>query len=410
MVDALASGASVRMDVEVRVLFWAPINSDNLLKFLHDLSFRSIILSHIPYTIRRSNTYYYNRRVPKHAVESYGQFIRLTLSKDPLEAEAFSRRLSDILDGVWNATKNAPPVNLSTIIESFQPRRVALSEIAAEYLALKRIDLTPPRVAVSAFISVAGDRDVSEYTREDAKLFLRHLEMSGNKTATIRKRINSLSAILNYAYAELDLDKRNPFSRLFIKGEGEDSHKRGTFTNEQLRLGYDKALASGSQIKLLMPLLGETGCRLAEIVGLKLEDIDLENDLIHIRANSARRLKTKSSQRTLPLIGYAKLATEQALKQADGTYLFPRYIRDGKCYATHASNALNKWLKKDFDGLTAHCLRHTFRDRLRAVECPMDLIDQIGGWSSITTAGARYGEGYGVDKIIFYFLRFLIPR
>ena len=25
MVDALASGASVRMDVEVRVLFWAPI-------------------------------------------------------------------------------------------------------------------------------------------------------------------------------------------------------------------------------------------------------------------------------------------------------------------------------------------------------------------------------------------------
>ena len=25
LVDALASGASVRMDVEVRVLFWAPI-------------------------------------------------------------------------------------------------------------------------------------------------------------------------------------------------------------------------------------------------------------------------------------------------------------------------------------------------------------------------------------------------
>ena len=163
----------------------------------------------------------------------------------------------------------------------------------------------------------------------------------------------SLSAILNYAYAELDLDKRNPFSRLFIKGEGEDSHKRGTFTNDQLKWGYDKALASRSQIKLLMPLLGETGCRLAEMVGLKLEDIDLENDLIDIRPNSARRLKTRSSQRTLPLVGYAKLAMEHALKQGDDTYLFPRYIRDGKCYATHASNALNKWLKKDFDGLTA---------------------------------------------------------
>ena len=239
--------------------------------------------------------------------------------------------------------------------------------------------------------------------REDAKLFLRHLEMSGNKTATIRKRINSLSAILNYAYAELDLDKRTPFSRLFIKGEGEDSHKRGTFTNEQLRLGYDKALASGSQIKLLMPLLGETGCRLAEIVGLKLENIDLENDLIHIRPNSARRLKTRSSQRTLPLVGYAQLAMKQALKQADDTYLFPRYIRDGNCYATHASNALNKWLKKDFGGLTAHCLRHTFRDRLRAVECPMDLIDQIGGWKSVSSIGNSYGLGYRMEQLKGFF-------
>ena len=92
-------------------------------------------MSHIQYTICRSGTFYYNRRVPKHAVNSYGPFIRQALSKDPLEAEAFSRRLSDILDGVWNATKNAPPVNLSTIIKSFQPRRVAQSEVAAEYLA-----------------------------------------------------------------------------------------------------------------------------------------------------------------------------------------------------------------------------------------------------------------------------------
>ena len=356
-------------------------------------------MSHIPYTLCRSGTYYYNRRVPKHAVKAYGPFIRQALSKCPEEAEAYAKRLGNVLEGSWSNTTSIQPVDIPTILSSFKPRSFKLSEIATEYVGVKGIDPRPPRIALQSFISLAGDRDVGEYMREDAKLFLRHLEMSGNKTATIRKRINSLSAILNYAYAELDLDKRNPFSRLFIKGEGEDSHKRGTFTNEQLKWGYDKALASGSQIKLLMPLLGETGCRLAEIVGLKLEDIDLANDLIHIRANSARRLKTKSSQRTLPLVGYAKLAIEQALEQGDSTYLFPRYIRDGKCYATHASNALNKWLKKDFDGLTAHCLRHTFRDRLRTVECPMDLIDQIGGWKSINSIGNGYGEGYDIERI-----------
>ena len=246
---------------------------------------------------------------------------------------------------------------------------------------------------------MVGDRDVSQYTREDAKLFVRHLEMRGNKTATIRRRINSLSAIFNYAYAELDLDKRNPFSRLIIKGEGDDSFKRGVFANGQLKQGYDKAIASDSQIKLLMPLLGETGCRLAEIVGLRLDDIELENDLIHIRPNAARRLKTRSSQRILPLVGYAKVAMEEALKASDGEYLFPRYIKDGKCKADHASAALNKWLKKDFDGLTAHCLRHTFRDRLRAVECPMDMIDQIGGWRSFGSIGNSYGKGYSIEHI-----------
>ena len=118
-----------------------------------------------------------------------------------------------------------------------------MAQIAEEYLTLRDIDQRPPRVALAALMSLAGDRDVSEYTREDAKLFVRHLEMKGNKTATIRRRINSLSAILNYAFAELDLDKRNSFSRLIIKAEGEDSHKRGTFTNEQLKQGYQIALA-----------------------------------------------------------------------------------------------------------------------------------------------------------------------
>ena len=147
-----------------------------------------------------------------------------------------------------------------------------------------------------------------------------------------------------------------------------------------------------------MPLLGETGCRLAEIVGLELQDIDMENELVHIRPNSIRRLKTPNSERKLPLVGYAKVAMELALVQSDDRYLYPRYLKDGTCRATHASNALGKWLKKDF-GMTAHSLRHTFRDRLRASGCPLELIDQIGGWSSIGTIGSKYGQGYDLDAV-----------
>ena len=233
--------------------------------------------------------------MPSHAVKAYGSFIRQALSSCPDEAAEYAKRLSYVLEASWSNKTRIQPVDVSTIIESFKPKSVLLSEMAEEYLALREIDQGPPRSALSTFISLVGDRDVGTYTREDAKLFVRHLEHEGNKTATIRRRINSLSAILNYAYAELDLYKRNPFTRLIIRNEGHDVTKRGTFTNEQLKQGYDKAIASGSQVKLLMPLLGETGCRLAEIVGLELKDIDMENDLIHIRPNSMRRLKTPNS-------------------------------------------------------------------------------------------------------------------
>jgi len=356
-------------------------------------------VSHIPYTICRSGTYYYNRRVPSHAVEAYGSFIRQALSRCPDEAAEYAKRLGYVLEASWSNTTKIQSVEVATIIESFKPKSVLLSKMAEEYLALREIDQVPPRSALSTFISLAGDRDVGTYSREDAKLFVHHLQLKGNKTAAIRRRINSLSAIINYAHAELDLDKRNPFTRLIIRNEGQDASKRGTFTSEQLKQGYEKAIASGSQIKLLMPLLGETGCRLAEIVGLELQDIDMQNELVHIRPNSIRRLKTKNSERTLPLVGYSKTAMEQALINSDEQYLFPRYAKAGKCKADHASAALGKWLKKEFNGLTAHCLRHTFRDRLRAVECPLELIDQIGGWSSIGTIGSKYGQGYDLDAV-----------
>ena len=43
-----------------------------------------------------------------------------------------------------------------------------------------------------------------------------------------------------------------------------------------------------------------------------------------------------------------------------------------------------------------HSFRHSMRDRLRAVECPSDIIDQIGGWAT-EGVGHSYGAGYELD-------------
>ena len=38
------------------------------------------------------------------------------------------------------------------------------------------------------------------------------------------------------------------------------------------------------------------------------------------------------------------------------------------------------------------------RDRLRAVECPKEIIDHIGGWSS-SDVGERYGDGFQLSNV-----------
>ncbi len=60
---------------------------------------------------------------------------------------------------------------------------------------------------------------------------------------------------------------------------------------------------------------------------------------------------------------------------------------EGYLNNTGASATLCKHLKKSFDGKTTHCLRHSFRDRLRDCDVPLEAIDQLGGWSSVGGVG-----------------------
>ena len=61
-------------------------------------------------------------------------------------------------------------------------------------------------------------------------------------------------------------------------------------------------------------------------------------------------------------------------------------------------NVLCKWLPEDF-GLTAHGVRDTLRDHLRDSGCQLELMDQIGGWSSVGSIGSKYGKRYDREAI-----------
>ena len=81
---------------------------------------------------------------------------------------------------------------------------------------------------------------------------------------------------------------------------------------------------------------------------------------------------------------------------AAASFDFPRQCNEQTHNSNSASAALNKWFPNHApEGCVAHSFRHSMRDRLIAVECPKETIDQIGGWSS-----SDVGESYGKSQKI----------
>lgn len=155
----------------------------------------------------------------------------------------------------------------------------------------------------------------------------------------------------------------------------------------------------------LIALISDTGMRLAEAAGLHLDDLCLDEKIpyVDIKPHPWRPLKTKGSQRQVPLVGASLWAAQRISKTASSCFAFCRYTDNQQCRANSASNALNKWLKANFrDDIVIHGFRHAFRDRLRAVKCPSEITDQIGGWSS-GKIGEAYGDGVA-NKQLYQFM------
>lgn len=284
-----------------------------------------------------------------------------------------------------------------------------LSQVYREYLDLKEINPQPPEQAVRRLIKVVGDLPIDEYDRGHAKAFLASYE--GQKTTTRRRRLQCLTAIINYAYYEYDIDKRNPFARIIIKGENKDITQREPFSVAELKALYRHSLSFG-KLRLILPILGETGARLSEILGLSKDDVSEVDGLsvLHIRENPCRGLKTSGSDRSVPLVSKSATQALQRLLEAktDSPYLFPRYARDGYLNNTGASATLCKYLRVNYKGKTTHCMRHSMRDRLRDADVPLEAIDAIGGWSSVGGVGTNYGKGHSMPKLAEYLRRIAI--
>ena len=250
--------------------------------------------------------------------------------------------------------------------------------------------------ACNYLVEATAHKDLHEYTRQDALDYRDYLIAKGLAGSSISRIYNALNSTLNFTISEYALDISNPFSRVYFD-RTDKVKKRLPIPTDILKQIQSECYLIDDDMRWLLALISDTGLRLSEAAGLHREDLVLHHEIPHliVQAHPWRTLKTTASERKLPLVGASLWAAQRILSEdLHRVFAFPRYNRSEQTNGNSASAALNKWLKSYVpNGCTIHSFRHSMRDRLRSVNCPSEMIDQIGGWSR-DTVGQGYGSGY----------------
>jgi integrase len=360
-----------------------------------------------PYLYRKRGIYYLQKRIPTDLVQHYGTHsIQKSLrTRDRAQAVRISSNIVLSLEKEWQDLRFTLPkgVAASDFLKSGILQVPSLTEAADTYCKMKgksedkRFCGYVSRV-VAEVVAGSGNKSIKAYTRADALRFRDTLVARGVAQATVKRNFECVRAIWNFTATENAIDAVNPFSNMNY-GNGAKPVRRLPIPLEQLRTIQAECQRKDDEMRWLIAVLCDSGMRLAEAIGLTKQDISLDCKvpLIRLTERPWRPLKTENSQRCVPAVGATLWGLKRAQESSESDFLFSRYCSLEGNKSDYASNGLNKWLRPLVpDGCVVHSFRHSFRDRLRAVECPPDIIDQLGGWKT-SGVGQSYGEGYQID-------------
>ena len=363
------------------------------------------------YFYKRNDTFYFSRAVPsdlRHRLNKKKIEVSLR-TKSEAKAAKSAAALSDRLERYWYSIRMemiySRELGISIVpdkVRNANETEVSLSDALALYQRLKgpgksKLFFEVSNRSIRYLIDCVGHDNINGLEPADAGRFRDFLFERGMSSSSVKRVFSSVRAIMNLAIKEHGLAMTNVFNGTFIP-EDDKRKKRLPIPLDVIRQIQKECRSLDDEPRWLIALISDTGMRLSEACGLLSSDIVLDTDISHINLTEHpwRSLKTSSSTRSIPLVG-ASLWAAKEIKAQETEFAFPKYCNTQKCNANSASAALNKWLKPRLpEGCVIHSFRHSLRDRLRAVECPSDIVDAIGGWTT-EGIGQRYGKGYNLN-------------
>lgn len=245
-----------------------------------------------------------------------------------------------------------------------------------------------------------GDIPLDKLSRAMASDWMHTLAKSrGQGAATIKKRIGSLKAVINFVKDQGRFTGDNPFARLQPPKSAKGSQDRLPFHASHLEAIAEhlEGPRVRQETKDVIQLLQFTGCRPSEIGGLKAEDLNLAANIpyAYVRWTPDKRIKTTQSKRRVPLIGPALEAARQAKGRQPAGWLFPKLApksgdaNDNPCMSARVNKAIRAAGVHKTKRLVAYSFRHTMAEALDRANVGQVVRDRVLGKQKADKYGAN---------------------
>jgi len=227
------------------------------------------------------------------------------------------------------------------------------------------------------FYGKSGEREIEKVERTDLEAFIEHEQDRGLRISTVRTRLAFLIAFLHFLM-EQDIIAVSVLKR-GIRLKLPETLPRAIHPADIRKL---ISVIDNVRDRALILLLLRTGIRIGEALGLRLNDLDVQDRKVHLFQG-----EKNSMGRVVYLSEDALFALKRWLQERDKTkeFLFYGQGRGHICYSTGRSLFI-KYLKKaglDQKGYTVHCLRHTCASELLNAGMRLECVQQLLGHQDI---------------------------
>lgn len=269
--------------------------------------------------------------------------------------------------------------NLGELVEEFLRYLLIDKGYSSNTIASYKIDL-------EKFLEYNKGKNIDNITNSDLKEYVKWLNKENLNEKSISRNISCLKSFYKFLVIEKYV-KNNPSDLISIPKIKKSLPK--TLTEEEVIKLLDIDLTDNFSYrnKAMLEVMYATGLRVSELVNLKLQDVDLSQDLV-------RTFGKGSKERVIPIGEYAREYLEKyiyeyrasMLKRTNNEYLFlnnhgNKMTRQG-FFKIIKKIAKEKGIDKE---LSPHTLRHSFATHLLKYGADLRTIQELLGHSDIST-------------------------